>query len=74
MVSFEVNKQPLRCIKGVLGYFAAIVSIWLQTQQNGTDGIHIEKAIFVSGREEIFSSKKIKIKRDGLERLACGKN
>lgn len=44
---------------------------WLWAQQNGRDGVYIAKANFVSGRDETFSSIN---KRDGLERLACGKS
>lgn len=58
MVSFEVHKQPLRCIQGILCFVAAIVLIWLATNspEQSRDEICIVKAI-LSGKDETPSSK-----------------
>lgn len=56
MVSFEVNKQPIKMHPGSLWalWVPLFQSGWLQTPQNNSDGIYIAKTIFASGRARSF--------------------
>lgn len=58
-VGFEVHKRPLRCIREFSAFRSHCFNLATDSPHNGTDGVRREKAIFVSGREDIFSSVEI---------------
>lgn len=58
-VGFEVHKRPLRCIREFSAFRSHCFNLATDSPHNGTDGVRREKAIFVSGRDDIFSSVEI---------------
>jgi len=78
MVSFEVNKQPIKMQPGELWalWVPWFQSGWLQAPQNSSDGIYIAKTISAIGRARSFFVGFCfpLVKARVTENTACGKS
>lgn len=78
MVSFEVNKQPIKMHPGSLWalWVPLFQSGWLQTPQNNSDGIYIAKTVFLQleGLEVFVLFCFLSVKARLIQSTACGKS